>query len=307
MGNHHSGVSDKNIKNPSKYLAKIMAEGGLSEKDLQCDVKLWVSRVTRFSSQYNSTTWSANCLVGKPRVYPKYGDIHGAWAQGTIDSNQFVELKFEEKIYIEKINVYETFHGGAVSCIKVKTPEEKWEAIWTAEEEDFDDITQSRIFSPTINVSRILKSPRPKLVDLATDLSSLVNNKQFSDATFMVEGTLFYAHKAILVVRSDYFRAMFCDQMKEATTTVFADQFSLDALKALAIYEVNQRVDMSNVVDIYIDCIENLPVIENVKAICLNYMRNNMAEVVRSPSFVNLPQEIMLDTIQRMTSKLSIK
>lgn len=65
-------------------------------------------------------------------------------------------MKFEEKVFIEKINIYETFHGGAVSCIKVRPPEGKWEAVWTAEEEDFDDITQSRIFSPTIKVSMIL-------------------------------------------------------------------------------------------------------------------------------------------------------
>lgn len=37
-------------------------------------------------------SWPASCVLGPPRVYPKYGDIPGAWASGTIDANQFLEV-----------------------------------------------------------------------------------------------------------------------------------------------------------------------------------------------------------------------
>jgi hypothetical protein len=35
---------------------------------------------------------SANTVQGEPRVYPKYGDIAGSWAQGNRDANQFIEV-----------------------------------------------------------------------------------------------------------------------------------------------------------------------------------------------------------------------
>lgn len=36
-------------------------------------VILGVSRVVQFSSQYNDNTWSANQVVGPPKVYPRHG------------------------------------------------------------------------------------------------------------------------------------------------------------------------------------------------------------------------------------------
>jgi len=32
-----------------------------------------VSRVVEFSSQYNDSTWSANQVIGPPKVYPRHG------------------------------------------------------------------------------------------------------------------------------------------------------------------------------------------------------------------------------------------
>ena len=31
-------------------------------------------------------------MQGKPDVYPRYGDIKGAWAQGNRDDNQSIEV-----------------------------------------------------------------------------------------------------------------------------------------------------------------------------------------------------------------------
>ena len=51
---------------------------------------------------------------------------------------------------------------------------------------------------------------------LANDLGKLVNSDNFSDVVFLVEGRKVYAHKAILVVRSEYFNAMFSNSMQES-------------------------------------------------------------------------------------------
>jgi len=34
--------------------------------------------------------WSANSVIGPPTVYPRYGDIHGAWAQGNTTESEFI-------------------------------------------------------------------------------------------------------------------------------------------------------------------------------------------------------------------------
>ena len=52
---------------------------------------------------------------------------------------------------------------------------------------------------------------------LGDDFVKLVNDPTFSDVCFNVEGKKVHAHKAILVVRSKYFKAMFTTQMEEAS------------------------------------------------------------------------------------------
>lgn len=51
-------------------------------------------------------------------------------------------------------------------------------------------------------------------------LSEHINCKDFSDVTFMVEGKPFYAHRLVLSVMSEHYRAMFKSGMKESRETV---------------------------------------------------------------------------------------
>ena len=60
-----------------------------------------------------------------------------------------------------------------------------------------------------------ITEPPPSLDVLAKDYRKLVNDKHFSDVEFIVEGKKVYGHKVILAARCDYFRAMFCDNMRE--------------------------------------------------------------------------------------------
>lgn len=59
--------------------------------------------------------------------------------------------------------------------------------------------------------------PSPSLV---SNFRSLINDSEMSDVCFLVEGRMTYAHKAILAVRSDYFRAMlFNGHMRESSSS----------------------------------------------------------------------------------------
>jgi len=56
---------------------------------------------------------------------------------------------------------------------------------------------------------------------MQTGLSQLVNCKDFSDVTFVVEGKDFYAHKCILSIMPSQFKTMFKSGMLETQQTRF--------------------------------------------------------------------------------------
>ena len=43
-------------------------------------------------------SWGADQALGLPNVYPRYGDITGAWAQGNNSSNEWIEVQIFVKI-----------------------------------------------------------------------------------------------------------------------------------------------------------------------------------------------------------------
>jgi hypothetical protein len=56
--------------------------------------------------------------------------------------------------------------------------------------------------------------------NIGSDLGHLLNNKKFSDVTFIVEGTPIFAHRALLFFRSEHFSAMLENGMKESSQDV---------------------------------------------------------------------------------------
>ena len=72
--------------------------------------------------------------------------------------------------------------------------------------------------------------PPPALV---SDFQRLINNPEIADVCFVVEGKEVYAHKAILAIRSEYFRVMLCGGMRESTMMMIEgpSPTSLSALK----------------------------------------------------------------------------
>lgn len=55
----------------------------------------------RFTAQYGlyltetnsfNYRWSANSVIGVPKVYPRYGDIQGAWASADKNADQFIQV-----------------------------------------------------------------------------------------------------------------------------------------------------------------------------------------------------------------------
>ncbi|XP_056019555.1 uncharacterized protein LOC125669622 isoform X2 [Ostrea edulis] len=112
-------------------------------------IQQWASVVDSFSSQYDSTRWSANQILGPPKVFPDHGDIPGAWASKSCDSVEFVEIGFQEKVIPSAINIYETYHAGGVKRVMAKNPNGAWVELYKADR--IKKISSSRIFSPVLS------------------------------------------------------------------------------------------------------------------------------------------------------------
>lgn len=61
-------------------------------------------------------------------------------------------MKFKHAIYIQKIDIYETFHAGGVKKISAKklNTQNTYEVIWQTK--SVTDLKSSRIFSPNFKV-----------------------------------------------------------------------------------------------------------------------------------------------------------
>ncbi|XP_052820202.1 uncharacterized protein LOC128246029 [Mya arenaria] len=360
-----------------RRLRKMASNGELSGSTQATGAKQglvsqWVSRVRAYSSQYDSDSWNADQVIGSPRVYPQYGDIVGTWAPGDRNNSEFLELEYAEEVYVTGIDIYETYHAGGTKAVLGKTADGRWVPLYTAP--SIENITSSRIFSPPLNEQslktrelrievdctvagtwveidavqlhgrRFLLAPPPSMSDMASDLEKLINDERFSDCSFTVEGKTVYAHRAILCVRSDYFRALFADHTKEskskepivipdvsypnflavlhflytnqlpdtldtiALTNLWrvADRFSMDGLKALAALQVCEKINTENVVDTFVCANNNLPIIDEIRNNCMAFMSSHMSFVVNTASFERLPRDIMLEIIQQSTSKLKL-
>lgn len=330
-------------------------------------LKQWAARVKSFSSQYNNSTWSATQALGQPKVYPSHGDYHGAWASGRIDEHQFIELEFEVAVCPTAINIYETYNPGGIMAVKILDQKGQWEKLWSTNRPTCLD--QSRIFSPplknsTTKTDTVRIEVNCKLAgtwceidavqlvgiregavtpvdntDFIASLESLVNNKEFSDVKFEIDGKKLYAHKAILASRSTYFRNMFrgknqdvvvlkipslsvtdmlaifhfiytnalpqsCEIKSLLTLIEASTTLEMPKLKTAALYRLLVSMTYANVIDIVLSLKESEN--EEVHELCLKFIADNLAEVSKTPCFNKLPQSFLVRAVQEATANMCI-
>jgi len=82
----------------------------------------WASTVRAFSSEYSSSSWSAEQALGAPNVYPRSGDEANAWASLDADAKaEFIELGFDQPQRTRALEIYETFNPGAITQVELIT------------------------------------------------------------------------------------------------------------------------------------------------------------------------------------------
>lgn len=164
------------------------------------------------------------------------------------------------------------------------------------------------------------------------DMCRLINNPDHSDVTFMVEGRPVYAHRAMLSVRCDHFRAMFASGMKESreaeivlhdisyntftnlmqfiyTDTVdvsadgaielyvAADLYTMSRLKALCESIVQKGITVDNAAYL-LTTADSLPHARTMQDLCLRYIVRHFDVVSKTEGFARLSRDLILEILR---------
>ena len=110
------------LKRFSVFIALTLLLGFANPQPVAANsISQWAIQATA-NSEYSSDQWSAAKLVGPPDVYPRYGDINGAWAAQQARQNSddlYIELTYEQAVVVEYVDIYETYNPGAVVKIEL--------------------------------------------------------------------------------------------------------------------------------------------------------------------------------------------
>ncbi len=81
---------------------------------------LWPTR--GYASSTYGSAWSPSVLMGPPRVFPRSGDIAGAWApQPRTSTAEWIEVEYAGNVPVSAVRVFETNQAGSTYAIVDRT------------------------------------------------------------------------------------------------------------------------------------------------------------------------------------------
>ena len=84
----------------------------------------WAASVRGYSTQYDAGSYAATAALGAPNVYPRYGDIPGAWAPESAGRTaDFLEVLFASPVMAAELWVFETNGAGGTYAIGAINPD----------------------------------------------------------------------------------------------------------------------------------------------------------------------------------------
>jgi len=131
---------------------------------------------------------------------------------------------------------------------------------------------------------KTISIPPPALV---SDFRKLINNPDLADVCFLVEGKQVYAHRAILAIRSEYFRVMLCGGMRESfgaanegspsvTPIELPDVAHAVFLKVLEFLYTDTARDVTLEIGIHLLIASEQFMLDRLKALCEDLIRRDI-------------------------------
>jgi hypothetical protein len=93
-------------------------------------VDQYASSVLDFSSQWSSSSWSAQQVLGVPDTF-SYGDIATSWAVSPKNGgNHFISVAFDTPVFSDSATIRETYGNGFVYQIDVIDQNDVLHNVW---------------------------------------------------------------------------------------------------------------------------------------------------------------------------------
>lgn len=109
----------------------------------------------RASSTFGGS-WSPSALLGAPRVYPRCGDIGGAWAPGpSTSASEWIEVDFQHDVPAAMVRVYETNRPGSTYAIVDLTQGER--VLYSGPPQV---VSEARVLEVTVSPPRVIRRLR---------------------------------------------------------------------------------------------------------------------------------------------------
>ena len=94
----------------------------------------YAGKVTGFGTQSGiyPESWSANQILRKPNVYPKYGYIEGLWITKNYNAKRdWISVGFKNSSPIDSIYLWESYYAGFVDSVFIKnTNTNQWQLVF---------------------------------------------------------------------------------------------------------------------------------------------------------------------------------
>lgn len=164
------------------------------------------------------------------------------------------------------------------------------------------------------------------------DFARLLNNPDMSDVVFLVDGKKVFAHRFILKVRSEHFRAMFSNGLKESRDSEVvlhdteyvpfmaclefiysgqvqipdadfaieligeANKLQLMRLKALCEEIISKNIDVENAAYVY--QVASYHAVPRLRSIALDFVVTNFDQVSQTKTFAEMDRALLLEVMQ---------
>ena len=96
-------------------------------------INQWASYVDDYSSQWSSSGYSANQVIGSPDTFT-YGDHSTAWAMkhknGKKGATEFIEVSFLNPVYSIGALIRETYGNGFVTQVEARDVNDIFHIVW---------------------------------------------------------------------------------------------------------------------------------------------------------------------------------
>ncbi|CAF1384065.1 unnamed protein product [Rotaria sordida] len=144
--------------------------------------------------------------MGPPKVYPRRGDITGVRAQDLQANDEFIIVEFEQVVYSEQIDIYETFNPGAVVKVLIRNGKDDSESktIWETEAAHNEGQCKCKL-SHIFNIDLFYR-------EILTNFKDLLTNNYLYDVTFQLDNEqLISSYRNILSIQYIYFNELFTE------------------------------------------------------------------------------------------------